>query len=134
MAGQFPIFLSSKVSVNTRFGPTEREEVKNIVEQGGTWGEIFCSNSMDSLERKYPKSTKCIPYRYEEIVEVPLLSYIDDINKVSKCGIEALESNAYITTQIELKRLKFNVGDESKGVNVKDFISAKITAIVFLSM
>ena len=47
-------------------------------------------------------------------MEVPLLSYIDDLNKIAKCGLNALESNIFITKQIEMKRLQFNVGSTNK--------------------
>ena len=46
--------------------------------------------------------------------KIPPLTYIDDILSMSKCGIEAVESNTFLTTKIEMKRMNFNVGGESK--------------------
>ena len=43
-----------------------------------------------------------------------MLSYIDDMNKVSKCGLETLANNAIITKNVEAKKLNFNVGSETK--------------------
>ena len=80
---------SSSVSVNTPFGPTNRIEVNRIVEQGGSSGGIFCANSIDSLEKERQESNSN-KYKYEETLDISLLSYMDDINNVSQCGIEAL--------------------------------------------
>ena len=38
---------------------------------------------------------------------------IDDINAIAKCGIESLELNTYINTQIELKKLRFHTPDKN---------------------
>ena len=90
---------------------------------------MLCSNSIDSLERKSPSSSpssfvscsssdKCIssssPYLYKGLLPIPILSFIDDINKVAKCGLDSLELNIYITKQIEMKRLNLNVGNANK--------------------
>ena len=40
------------VAVNTAVGLTDRVNIKNIVQQGGTWGSLLCSNSIDSVCRK----------------------------------------------------------------------------------
>ena len=37
---------------STAIGQTERENMPNIVQQGGTWGPLLCSNSIDTLGRK----------------------------------------------------------------------------------
>ena len=44
--------ICTKVAVNTPFGPTERIEVDKLVEQGGSWGPILCSNSIDTIGKK----------------------------------------------------------------------------------
>ena len=124
----------TKVAINTPFGVTDRDEFRNLVQQGGGWGGILCSNTVDTLEKKSPSNTKgnnCHPkpstksspesyspnttkYLYKGIMPIPMLAYIDDINKVVKCGENSLESNTFITKQIEMKRLNFNVGNEKK--------------------
>ena len=38
----------TKVAVKTPFGPTERFDVEEVVQQGGFWGPILCFKSMDS--------------------------------------------------------------------------------------
>ena len=104
----------TRVSVKTPFGPTKRETFERIVQQGGSWGGVLCTNSVDRTEKKSNKISKYSNYVYKDSLEVPLLSYIDDLNKVTKCGINSLENNAVITKQIETKRLNFNVGNDTK--------------------
>ena len=41
------------VAVNTPVGLTERVNIKKIVTQGGTFGPIECSNSIDKIGKKY---------------------------------------------------------------------------------
>ena len=41
------------------------------------------------------------------------LGMVDDLITVTKCGHESVEMNTYITTQIEMKRLRFHVPDIS---------------------
>ena len=40
------------VAVNTACGQTERVNMKNIVMQGGKWGPLKCSNTMDRIGKK----------------------------------------------------------------------------------
>ena len=40
------------VAVNTAVGQTERVNMRNIVMQGGKWGPLQCSNSMDKIGKK----------------------------------------------------------------------------------
>ena len=40
------------IAVNTAVGMTERVNINNIVQQGGTWGPILCSNGIDTLGKK----------------------------------------------------------------------------------
>ena len=49
------IYESNKdnlVAVNTAVGLTERVNIPNIVQQGGTWGSMLCSNSVDTIGKK----------------------------------------------------------------------------------
>ena len=49
------IYLANQdnlIAVNTAVGLTDRVNIKNIVQQGGTWGSLLCSNSIDSVCRK----------------------------------------------------------------------------------
>ena len=52
-------------------------------------------------------------YKYRNVVDILPLAMIDDINAISVCGIESVELNTYINTQIELKKLRFHVPDNN---------------------
>ena len=42
----------SRVAIKTPYGLTERTEIEEVVEQGGCFGCILCSNSIDKLGKK----------------------------------------------------------------------------------
>ena len=42
----------NQVAVSTPHGLTERMSIPEIVQQGGTWGPVLCSNSIDSIGKK----------------------------------------------------------------------------------
>ena len=37
---------------------------------------------------------------------------VDDINAISRCGLDSVSLNTYINTQIELKKLRFHVPNQ----------------------
>ena len=122
----------TKVSINTPFGATEREIFERIVQQGGNWGGTFCSNSVDSLERKSSTLPTCSSpsksndtYLYKNVMKVPILSYIDDISKVSKCGLESMANNSFITSQIEMEKMHLNVRSLRKKTKCKSLHEGK---------
>ena len=99
------------VSINTAVGPTERIDIPNIVQQGGTWGPALCSNSIDRLGKKCQDRDE-FNYYYKNISRVLIFAMCDDLNGVARCGIDSVALNNYITTQIELKRLRFHIPDK----------------------
>ena len=103
----------TKVAIKTPFGLSKRIDFETLVTQGGSWGPILCSNSVDSLGRKGLQQDKKA-YLYKNRTKIPPLGFVDDVFGVSKCGIRAIELNAFITSQIEMKRLNFNVGTTTK--------------------
>ena len=95
-------------------------EINKIEEQGGVWGPIECSNSMDTLGKECELKDK-YRYSYKEKAlknvtppKIPPLGYIDDLLSISKCGTDATDVNVFLTTKTELKRLNLNVGNENK--------------------
>ena len=96
------------VAVNTAVGMTERVNIANIVQQGGTWGPVLCSNTIDTLGKKC-RDQGIHNYRYKNISDVLIFAMCDDLNGVAKCGLDSVALNTFITTQIELKRLKFHI-------------------------
>ena len=98
------------MSVNTAVGLTERANIPNIVQQGGTWGPGLCSNSIDMLGRKCEQQG-IHNYMYKGKSKVLIFAMCDDLNGVAKCGMESIALNTFINTQIELKKLRFHVPD-----------------------
>ena len=96
---------------STAIGQTERENMPNIVQQGGTWGPLLCSNSIDTLGRKCQDRGENY-YLYKGVVRILPLAMVDDLNGIAKCGLDSVELNSFLTTQIEMKKLKFHVPDE----------------------
>ena len=96
---------------STAIGQTERENMPNIVQQGGTWGPILCSNSIDTLGRKCQDRGENY-YLYKGVVRILPLAMVDDLNGIAKCGLESVALNSFLTTQIEMKKLKFHVPDK----------------------
>lgn len=100
------------VSIKTPHGLTERINIPNIVQQGGTWGPLLCSKSIDTIGKKCKLRSENY-YLYKNTTRILPLEFIDDISGISKCGMESLTLNTFLTIQIELKKLRFHTTDES---------------------
>ena len=98
------------VAVNTAVGLTERVNIPKIVQQGGTWGPCLCSNSVDTLGKKIRDRGEAT-YLYKKTVRVLPLAMVDDINAISECGLDSVNLNTFINSQMELKKLRFHVPD-----------------------
>ena len=57
---------NNKILVKTPVGKTERVEIEKLVQQGGTWGPILCSNSIDKVGKE-SKRQKTFCYFYKRI-------------------------------------------------------------------
>ena len=101
------------IAVKTPFGLSERFMVKNVVMQGGKWGPLQCSNSIDKIGRKCIRQGQDL-YKYRKEVCVPPLAMIDDLLVVAKCGIESVSANAVINKEIEMKNLRLHTGNNTK--------------------
>ena len=54
------------------------------------------------------------------------MAFVDDLSGISKCGFESISLNIFLTTQIELKKLRFHVADKKgKSKCVKMHIGKK---------
>ena len=104
--------VENLVAVNTAVGITERVNIPKIVQQGGTWGPSLCSNSVDTLGKKCRDRGK-MHYPYKNTVRILPLAMVDDLIGISKCGIDSVELNSFLNSQIELKKLRFHVPDKS---------------------
>ena len=55
---------SNNVAVRTACGLTGRFNIPNIVQQGGTWGPVLSSNSIDVIGKKiWSRGKYCYLYR-----------------------------------------------------------------------
>ena len=88
------------VAINTAVGQTERVNIPEITAQGGTWGPLLCSNSIDTVGQWTEARGEY--YRYKKIAKVLPLAMVDDLLSVRKCGFESIEANISINTIIEL--------------------------------
>ena len=88
------------VAVKTALGLTKRVNMPNIVQQGGTWGPLLCSNSIDKIGKKCFERNEHV-YLYKKKAKILPLAFVDDLNGISKCGIESVALNTFLTTQIE---------------------------------
>ena len=100
------------VAVKTAVGMTERINIPTIVQQGGTWGSLLCSNSVDTLGKKCRDRGEHY-YLYKNTARILPLAFVDDLNGISKCGSDSLGLNTFINTQIELKKLRFHITDKN---------------------
>ena len=99
---------NSKVSISTPVGITERRDVEEILQQGGVWAGLLCSNELDTIGKEELNSGENL-YIYKESVPIPSLALVDDLFKISKCGSESSQSNASINAKVEMKNLKFAI-------------------------
>ena len=100
------------MAINTPFGQTERFNVSEIVTQGGTWGPLLCSNSIDKIGLNSLENGQV--YRYKNVAGIIPLSMVDDLLAISHCGFQSIEVNTNINTMIELKKLEFHTPKEIK--------------------
>ena len=74
------LFESSKVNqvaVKTAVGLTSRVNIPRVVQQGGTWGSMLCSNSIDTIGKKCrDRGEHC--YLYKETAKILPLAMVDD--------------------------------------------------------
>ena len=73
---------------------------------------MLCSNTIDTIGKKCRDRGEH-HYLYKNVARILPLAFVDDLNGIAKCGIDSLALNTFITTQIELKRLRFHVPDEN---------------------
>ena len=99
------------VAIKTAVGLTKRNNMPNIVQQGGIWGPLLCSNSIDKIGKKCKARNEHI-YTYKKTAKVSPLAFIDDLSGIARCGIESVALNTFLNTQIELKKLKFHTADQ----------------------
>ena len=99
--------ILNKVAVRTPTGLTERVRVERIVTQGGVTGPLCCAVQTDDIGKQSLESGNNL-YLYKGVVGIPTLAMVDDLAKISTCGIESVEDNGYVNAKIEQNKLLFN--------------------------
>ena len=100
------------IAVNTSVGQTERINIKDIAQQGGTWGPMMCSNSIDKIGKVAKESNQ--GYNYKDLVNIIPLAMVDDLIAAVPCGFKSIEMNTSINTMVELKKLEFHIPEAGK--------------------
>ena len=103
--------IENQVAINTAVGQTERVNMPEIVMQGGKWGPLKCSNTMDKIGQKCEKGGKHL-YRYNGKVNIMPLAMVDDLLVLAKCGEESKDVNIFVNSEIEMKKLRFHTPDK----------------------
>ena len=103
--------VSNLVTVNTSAGVTPMMELSRIVQQGGVWGPMECSNTVDKIGRECSRRG-IYSYKYKNTTRILPLAMVDDICSISLCGNDSICVNTFIETQINMKRLKFHTPDD----------------------
>ena len=91
------------VAVNTAVGQTERTNIPEITAQGGTWGPMLCSNSIDTVGKYAIENNQS--YMYKNLARIIPLAMVDDLLSITSCGFKTTEMNISINILIELKKL-----------------------------
>ena len=71
----YQLSVENHVAVNTPHGLTERMAIPHLVQQGGTWGPVLCSNSIDSIGKKLWRQG-IAHYKYKNTVNIIPLAMV----------------------------------------------------------
>ena len=104
------IYEMNKENYVASVGLTERVMLPSIVMQGGKWGPLKCSNTMDKIGKKCVEKGENL-YTYKGQVKVMPLAMVDDLLGIARCGDKSFNLNTVINSKIEMKKLKFHTPD-----------------------
>ena len=97
----------NNVAVRTPGGLTDRILIERIVTQGGVTGPLCCSVQTDAIGKSSLETGEHL-YMYKSTVGIPTLAMVDDLAKISECGVETTKDSAYINAKVEQDKLLFN--------------------------
>ena len=96
--------------VETKFGRSDRANLKKVVMQGSVTGGMFCSNQLSKLCNDFYKSGSI--YMYSNSVAIPALAMVDDLLSISLCDSpEGITNNVKTDEFIKSKKLEGQVGE-----------------------
>ena len=104
--------VENLVAISTPLGQTNRVKIESIVQQGGSWSSMECSNSTEKIGKLIYKDGEHM-YSYKNMVNTLPFLMVDDLLAVAECGIKSVALNTFKTTHIEMKKLCFHTPDEN---------------------
>ena len=104
----------NSIAIKTPFGLTDRFVINDVVMQGGKWGPLQCSNTIDQIGKNCIKQNQYL-YKYRDVVSITPLAMVDDLLTLSNCGKDSLEVNILINSTIEMKNLRLHTAQGDKG-------------------
>ena len=96
-----------EIAIKTAFGKTDRENIGEIEMQGSVMGPIKAAVQIDTVGKECIQNRENL-LQYKKTVDIPPLSFIDDILAFSKCGQNSIKLNCFLNAKIQSKRLWFS--------------------------
>ena len=103
------------MAVNTAVGLTDRVMLPSLVMQGGKWGPLKCSLTMDKIGKSCVDKGEHL-YTYKGQVRVMPLAMVDDLLGMAPCRAESADLNITVNSKIEMKKLRFHVPDVNEKI------------------
>ena len=94
-----------EISVKTPVGITEKTRIHDIILQGETISSTVCTSSIDVID----KECDLEKFKYRKVIDIPKLSFVDDIADIAKCGKDTEEMNKYTVSEISKRKLQLAV-------------------------
>lgn len=103
---------NTNMAVNTAVGQTDRAMIHDTVQQGGVFGPIMCSNSIDKVGKMCYERGENL-YLYKKTVNVLPLAMCDDLLAMSVCGQKSLALNTFIKCRNRIKEVEISYSGQS---------------------
>ena len=91
-----------KIQIKTPVGITEEKEIQSTIMQGETPSSIMCTTTIGKIE----KDCTLKPYSYKGSVDIPKLSFVDDILDINECGEDTANMNKYTNSELSKRKLQ----------------------------
>ena len=74
----------ANISIKTPVGISEAKEIEDIIMQGENISSILCTSTVDKVSKDCPLEN----FKYQNVIEIPKLGFVDDLLDINKCGVE----------------------------------------------
>ena len=82
--------------------------------RGENISSILCTSTVDKVSKDCPLEN----FKYQNVIEIPKLGFVDDLLDINKCGVETKNMNAYTTEEIGKRKLQFSA-DKCVRIHIK---------------